>query len=227
MKPKPVSRLQTNFFAGLAVVLPAVISIAVVVWLFGTVANITDKLLFAVPRDWKYIDGVRGAIHWYWSLAALLMAFGLVALVGRLARHYLGRKLIELGDTLLLRVPLLNKIYSTVKQVKEAFAGNKSSFKETVLVEFPQPGMYSLGFVTSDQRNEVQVKTPERVWSIFIPTTPNPTTGFLIFAPDSRMRRLDMSVADAIKTIISLGALTPDYAPAAEPPKAAPLESPR
>jgi len=213
MKPKPLSRLQTNFFTGLAVVLPAVISIAVVVWLFGTVANITDKLLFAVPREWKYINGERGDIHWYWSLAALALAVALITLVGRLARHYLGKKLIETSDSLLLRVPLLNRIYSTVKQVKEAFAGNKSSFKEAVLVDFPHPGIYSLGFITGEQRNEVQVKTAERVWSIFVPTTPNPTTGFLIFVPESKMIRLDMSVADAIKTIISLGAVTPDYVP--------------
>lgn len=211
MRIRPFSQLQSNFFTGLAVVLPAVISVAVVVWLFGTVSNITDKLLFAVPRDWKYINGVRGDIHWYWSLAALLLAFGLVTLVGRFARHYLGKKLIETGDNLLLRVPLLNKIYSTVKQVKEAFAGNKSSFKEAVLVEFPQPGMHSLGFITSEQRNELQVKTPEQVWSVFVPTTPNPTTGFLLFIPESKMVRLDMSVADAIKSIISLGAVTPEY----------------
>jgi uncharacterized membrane protein len=108
-------------------------------------------------------------------------------------------------------VPLLNKIYSTIKQVKEAFAGNKSSFKESVLVEFPHPGMYSLGFITSEQRNELQVKTPEEVWSVFVPTTPNPTTGFLLFVPKSKLVRLDMSVADAIKSIISLGAVTPEY----------------
>jgi uncharacterized membrane protein len=212
MKPQPLARLQANLLTGLAVLLPAVISIAVVVWLFGTVSNVTDKLLFAVPRDWKYVNGVRGDIHWYWSLAALLFGLGLVTLIGRLARHYLGRKLIETGDSLLLRVPLLNRIYSTVKQVKEAIAGNKSSFREVVLVEFPHPGMYSLGFITSDQQNELQVKTPEQVWSVFVPTTPNPTTGFLIFVPISKTRRLDMSVADAIKTIISLGAITPDYA---------------
>jgi len=220
MNIKPLGRLQANFLTGLAVVLPAVISISVVVWLFGTVANITDQLLFAVPRAWKYVNGEGGDIHWYWSVAALLLAVALVTLVGRLTRHYLGRKLIEAGDDLLHRVPLLNRIYATVKQVKEAFAGNQSSFKEAVLVEFPQPGNYSLGFLTGDQRNEVQARTKERVWSVFVPTTPNPTTGFLIFVPESRFTRLEMSVADAIKSIISLGAVMPEYpaAPAGPPP---------
>jgi uncharacterized membrane protein len=220
MKSKAFSRVEASFLTGLAVVLPAVVSIAVVVWLFGTVANITDRLLFAVPRSWKYVNGVGGDIHWYWSLAALGLAAGLVTLVGRLARHYLGVRLIAAGDQLLLRVPLLNRIYGTVKQVKEAFAGNKSSFKQTVLVEFPRPGVYSLGFITNEQRNEVQARTPQPVWSVFVPTTPNPTTGFLVFVAERDLIRLDMSVADAIKSIISLGAVTPDYpaAPGAVPP---------
>jgi uncharacterized membrane protein len=209
---KPFSTLQANFITGLAVVFPAVISIAVVVWLFGTVSNITDKLLFAVPRDWKYTNGVSGEIHWYWSLAALLLALALICLVGQVARHYLGKKIIATVDSVLLRVPFLNKIYGTVKQVKEAFSGHKSAFEQAVLVEFPRKGVYSLGFITGEQRNEVQFKTPQPVWSVFVPTTPNPTTGFLIFVPESEIIRLDMSVADAIKSIISLGAVAPEYA---------------
>jgi uncharacterized membrane protein len=205
------AHLRVNFFSGLAVLLPAVISIAIVVWLFGTVANITDTLLFLVPREWKYVDGRGGQIHWYWSVVALLLAAGLITLVGRLTRFYVGKKLIQASDALLLRVPLLNKIYATTKQVKEAFSGNKSSFKQAVLVEFPRRGLYSLGFITSEQRNEVQSKTAEQVWSVFVPTTPNPTTGFLVFVPESELVRLDMSVAEAIKTIISLGAVTPEY----------------
>lgn len=221
MIAKFFAHLRVNFLSGLAVLLPAMISIAVVVWLFGTVANITDKLLFLVPRAWKYVDGRGGEIHWYWSLVALLLAAGLITLVGRLTRFYVGRKLIQASEALMLRVPLLNKIYATTKQVKEAFSGNKSSFKQAVLVEFPRRGLYSLGFITSDQRNEVQTKTPEQVWSVFVPTTPNPTTGFLIFVPESELVRLDMSVADAIKTIISLGAVTPEYLGKLPAPRAA------
>ena len=211
MSSKVSAPLRRDFIAGLAVLLPAIVSIAVVVWLFGTVSNITNGLLFAVPGEWKYVEGDRNNIHWYWSLAALLMALILVTLIGRLTRHYLGRKLVQMGDDFLLRVPLVNKIYATVKQVKEAFAGNTSSFQQTVLVQFPREGMYSLGFITSAQRNEVQIKTPEKVWSVFVPTTPNPTSGFLIYVPEEQLIRLDMSVADAIKSIISLGSVAPEY----------------
>src|SRR5437867_4337697 len=116
------ARWRANLFTGLAIVLPAVISIAVVVWLFGTVANITDTLLIFMKKEWTHRDHGAGPMHWYWSLFALLLAVLLIGLVGGLARYYFGKKLIELVDLTLLRVPLLNKIYSAIKQVNEAFS---------------------------------------------------------------------------------------------------------
>src|SRR5437762_6217501 len=116
MKKNAVIRWRANFFTGLAIVLPAVVSIAVVVWLFGTVSNVTDTLLIFLPRDWTHKDHGAGRMHWYWSLCALLLAVLLIGLVGSLARYYFGKKLIELVDLALLHVPLLNKIYSTIKQ---------------------------------------------------------------------------------------------------------------
>ena len=209
------ARWRANFFTGLAIVLPAVISIAVVVWLFGTVANITDTLLIFMPKEWTHRDHGAGPMHWYWSLCALLLAVLLIGLVGGLARYYFGKKLIELVDLGLLRVPLLNKIYSAIKQVNEAFSpSNKSSFKQVVLVEFPRPGSYSVGFLTGEDHKEVQQKTREHVLSVFVPTTPNPTSGFLVLVPESEITKLDMSVADGIKFIISLGAIAPEFTPA-------------
>jgi uncharacterized membrane protein len=209
------ARWRANFFTGLAIVLPAVISIAVVVWLFGTVANITDTLLIFLPKEWTHKDNGAGPMHWYWSLCALLLAVLLIGLVGGLARYYFGKKLIELVDLALLRVPLLNKIYSAIKQVNEAFSpSNKSSFKQVVLVEFPRPGSYSVGFLTGEDHKEVQQKTREHVLSVFVPTTPNPTSGFLVLVPEREITKLDMSVADGIKFIISLGAIAPDFTPA-------------
>ena len=151
---------------------------------------------------------------WYWSLAALLVALLLISAVGRLARNYLGRRLIETVDFLILKIPLLNRVYSTLKQVNAAISSNqKSSFRQVVLLEFPRPGVYSVGFVTGDQHQEIQVKTRERVVSVFVPTTPNPTSGFLVLVPEDSLTRLDMSVADGIKFIISLGSIAPGYSP--------------
>src|SRR5437867_2335407 len=214
-RKRALIRWRANFFTGLAIVLPAVISIAVVVWLFGTVANITDTLLIFLPKEWTHKDLGAGAMHWYWSLVALVMALMLIGLMGGLARHYFVKKLIELVDLALLRVPLLNKIYSTIKQVNEAFSpSSKSSFKQVVLVEFPRAGQYSVGFLTGEDQREVQQKTKERVLSVFVPTTPNPTSGFLVLVPEKEITRLEMSVAEGIKFIISLGAIAPDFTPA-------------
>jgi uncharacterized membrane protein len=216
MSNRSIVRWRINFFAGLAVVLPIVISLAIVVWLFGTVSGVTDTLLwlFFLPREWTHQNQGLGPVHWYWSLVALLVAVLFISLIGRFARHYIGKKLIQLVDLIMLRVPLLNKIYGTIKQVNEAFSSNKrSSFKQVVLVEFPRPGQYSVGFVTGEQNQEVQAKTKEHVISVFIPTTPNPTTGFLVLVPEHALTLLDMSVAEGIKFIISLGSVAPEYSP--------------
>jgi len=108
----------------------------------------------------------------------------------------------------MMRVPLLNKIYGTVKQVNESFHSNKSSFKQVVLVNYPHARSRSLAFVTGEQKS----LGPEKLISVFIPTTPNPTSGFLLLVPESEIVKLDISVADGIKFIISLGAISPDYA---------------
>jgi uncharacterized membrane protein len=127
-----------------------------------------------------------------------------------LTRYYIGKKLVQLMDYILLNVPLLGKIYGTVKQVNQAFAGeNKSNFKQVVMVEFPRKGLHSVGFVTAEQ---VKTDEGESIISIFVPTTPNPTTGFLLVLPESKVVKLDMSVADGIKYIVSLGAVPPENA---------------
>jgi uncharacterized membrane protein len=208
------ARWQANFWAGLAIVLPAVISVAVLVWLFGTVANITDTLLIFLPRIWTHHDQGNGPMHWYWSLTALVLAIFLIGFVGLLARNYFGKRIIKWVDSALLRVPLLNKVYSATKQVNDAFSStNKTAFRTVVLVEFPRPGVYSIGFITSEQHPEVQAKTNEKVVCVFVPTTPNPTGGFLLLVPKDKVTKLEMSVPDGIKYVISLGSILPDYPP--------------
>lgn len=210
MKTSLWGHWRANFLTGLAVVLPAVVSIALVVWLFGTVANITDMLLFFLPRHITHHNGGEGPMYWYWSLIAFLLAILLISIVGRLARNYFGRKMIEWVDRVLMQVPFLNKIYAATKQINEALtSGNRTSFKTVVLVEFPRAGIHSIGFITGEQQDEVHAKTGEKVVSVFVPTTPNPTSGFLILVPEEKVTKLDMSIADAVKYIISLGAISP------------------
>jgi len=214
----PFASWRASFLTGLVVVLPGVITLALVKWLFGTVSSLTDLLLFFLPSEWTHANEGNGSMYWYWSLAALVLAVLLVSLVGFAARYYIGIQLIAWLDAAMLRVPLLNKIYGTIKQVNEAFStGQKTAFKTVVLVEFPSAGSRSVGFVTSDQNDLLASPTGEKFVNVFIPTTPNPTSGFLIIVPVSKVTKLDMSVPEGIKYIISLGALSPEAAPIAAP----------
>ncbi len=212
------ARWRSSFLTGLAVTLPALLTLAAVKWLIGTISSVTDVLLFFLPKSLTHEslvyprDGM-GPMYWYWSLVALLLAVALISAVGVLARYYIGKKIIDWTDRVLMRVPFLNKIYGAIKQVNDAFSGNKHSFKTVVLVEFPREGIYSIGFLTSEQRDEVQQKTREKVVCVFVPTTPNPTSGFLILVPEEKVTKLDMSVAEGIKYIVSLGSLSPEYTP--------------
>jgi uncharacterized membrane protein len=213
------ARVRTNFLTGLAVLLPAFITLAIVKWLFGTITTVTDLLLFFLPKDWTHANDGLGEMFWYYSFAAFVLAVLLVAFVGSLTRYYVGKKLIAWFDAAILRVPLLNKIYGTIKQVNEAFStGTKTAFKTVVLVEFPRSGIYSLGFITSENHDEIQRKTREDVVCVFIPTTPNPTSGWLVFVPRQQVTKLGMSVADGIKYIISVGSVTPEFIGQPVPP---------
>ena len=212
------ARWRSSFLTGLAVTFPALLTLAAVKWLVGTISSVTDLLLFFLPRTLTHESLVnandgKGPMFWYWSLVALVLAVVLISAAGVLARYYIGKKVIDWTDRVLMRVPLLNKFYSAIKQVNDAFAGNKHSFKTVVLVEFPGPGNYSVGFITSEQQGEIQQKTGRKLISVFVPTTPNPTSGFLILVSEEKLTKLDMSVTDAIKYIVSLGSISQEYPP--------------
>jgi uncharacterized membrane protein len=212
------ARWQANFLTGLFIALPAIISFAVIKWVFGTISSVTDALLFFLPKNITHQDHGDGQVLWYWSVVSLVLAVLLISVLGRLARNYFGRKVIQWTNDLMLSIPLFNKVYATIKQVNEAFStGGKDSFKTVVRVEFPRAGMYSVGFLTSEQQHRDLFKAREKLVCVFIPTTPNPTSGFLMLLPEEQVTRLDMSVADGLKYIVSLGAISPDSTPGVKP----------
>jgi uncharacterized membrane protein len=212
------ARWRASFVAGLLIVLPGIITLAVVKWVFGTITSFTDTLLFFLPYVLSpkhiYKNGMDGAMFWCWSVLAIVLAVVLISAVGVITRYYFGKRLIMWADSLMLRVPVLNKIYGTIKQVDDAFSsGKKSSFQTVVLVEYPREGIYSIGFITSEQRDEVSKVIKEKCVTVFIPTTPIPTSGFLVLVPEKQVTKLDITVAEGFKYIISLGALAQDAAP--------------
>jgi uncharacterized membrane protein len=134
-----------------------------------------------------------------------------------------GKRALAITEAVIKRVPLLNKTYGFVKEVSHTLLGQeKTVFQRVVLVEYPRSGVYTIGFVTSEAGGEVQEKTQETVVNVFLPTTPNPTSGWLALVPREQVQDLDMSVAEGMKLIISGGAVVPPHPARPTPPLAPP-----
>jgi uncharacterized membrane protein len=208
--------LRKSFFAGLLVVVPVAASIGILFWLFNTVTN------------WLLPAPLRGGeVEFLYRVAALLVFVVAVTVVGWVTRLMVGRRLVALAEKVLGRVPLLNRIYAFVKEVSHTLlAGQKTVFERVVLVEYPRPGVYAVGFVTSESEGEVQARTRESVINVFLPTTPNPTSGFLLMVPREQVIPLEMSVAEGMKLVISGGAVVPPYGAKSEAAGAKPQPAP-
>jgi uncharacterized membrane protein len=137
----------------------------------------------------------------------------LILLTGVVARQYFGKKLITIGERILSRIPLVKGVYSAMRQISEAFfSDNRKVFNRVVLVRFPYKGCYSIGFTVQEQNPHMRDVVPGDLVSVFLPTTPNPTTGFLLFVARDDLINLDMSVEDALKMVISGGTIPPSKA---------------
>jgi uncharacterized membrane protein len=198
--------LRKSFFAGLVVVVPLAASVVILLALFNWVTD------FLLPRS---LLGHTNAF--LYRIIALAVFVFLVTAIGWVTRLVVGKRIVTLAEQAVARVPLLNRIYGFVKDVSNTmFSGKKSAFERVVLVEFPRPGVYSIGFVTNETQGEAQSLTKETVVNVFVPTTPNPTSGFLILVPRQQIIEMKMSVADGMKMVISGGAVTPPYSPSSE-----------
>ncbi len=197
-------RMRNYFVTGLLIVLPLVVACFVVSWLFSASTNLFIR--FLPPR---YLDSTltRFLVR-VCTLAALAVLF---TFVGALAHNVIGKRVISLGEKILGSIPVFNKIYLAVKQIGEAFIGARSTvFKKVVMIEYPRKGLFVIGFQTAESRGEVQGKTEEAMVNVFIPTSPNPTSGMLIIVPKKDVMELDMSVEAGMKMVISCGAVGPE-----------------
>jgi uncharacterized membrane protein len=146
------------------------------------------------------------------NLLSTLFVIILITSIGWFSRYFCGKFVLELAERLIRRVPFVNKIYDSSKQIIKTFGENNvAAFSKTVLVEYPRRDSYALGFLTSDSDGEVQAKTGQHVVNVFVPTTPNPTSGFLLMVPRGDVTELEMSVGDGIKMVISGGIVVPPY----------------
>ena len=211
MNPKIIKSLKANFWAGLVALLPLYLTIILLWNLFLLVDGILKdavRLLVGNIIGWTYFK-----THYIPGLGFVTVII-LILLAGVVARNIIGRNIVVIGNSIMAKIPLVNKIYKAIDQISQAFFSDKREvFKKTVLVEYPRKGMYSIGFYTQDTQGPIQDALPEDVISIFLPSTPNPTTGFLLFVPKNEVILLELSVEEAMKLVISGGAIVPNIPP--------------
>lgn len=194
------ARLRAYFFAGLLVTAPISITLYIA-WLI--VDFIDQQVAPLIPEPYNPYDyGVPG-------VGVILVAIALI-LIGALTAGFLGRAFVRLSEAVVARMPVVRGLYAAMKQIFETVLAQKSTaFREVVLIEYPRRGIWTLGFITGTTRGEVQNVTRDEVVNVFIPTTPNPTSGFLLFVPRRDVHILSMSIEDGIKMVMSGGIIAP------------------
>jgi uncharacterized membrane protein len=202
--------LRSSFFAGIVVIAP----IGVTIWLIWTLTGWIDSwVLPLIPnaynpalliRDWTGFEvNIRGI-----GVVTFLV---FTILVGWVAKGLIGRSLILWAESLVLSIPVVRSLYSGLKQIVETvLSQGEQNFEKAALMEYPRKGVWAICFISSKARGEVQANTTDDVVAVFMPTTPNPTSGFLLFVPRRDLIVLDMAVEDAAKLIISAGLVYPD-----------------
>lgn len=216
-KPGLLAGLRSSFLTGIVVIAP----VSVTIWLLWSMAGWIDGFVLPlVPstiQPEKYI-GI--------NLRGIGVIFFLIftVFVGWVAKGLIGRSLIRWAETLVDRMPIVRSIYSGIKQISETvFAQTERSFEKAVLIEYPRRGIWAIGFISTEAKGEIARRRPqEELQSVFVPTTPNPTSGFLLYFPKEDVIELDMTVEEAAKLVISAGLVyPPDHIPTSAP-KAAP-----
>lgn len=202
-------QLRNAFIAGLVIITPMGVTIFVVNFMLTKIgAPASDAIFKFVSEDFKNLPGIDLLL----KIAAILIVLLVITILGFLSRYFIGRILINLGERMIEALPFINTVYKTVKQIVDTFSKQqKAVFQKVVLTEYPRKGVYVLGFLTSDAKGEVQHKTGAEVVNIFVPTTPNPTSGFLLMVPKDEIIPMEMSVTDGMKLIVSGGAVSPPY----------------
>lgn len=199
-------RLRRYFIAGLLVWLPVGATILV----FTLLLRLTNGLLLLLPLSWRPEELLGFSIPGLGAIIALIV----LVITGMLGANLLGRRLVKFYESLLERIPFVRTVYGVVKHFAEVvFSDSTTSFKKVLLIEYPRENLYSLAFQTSEDPAEVHAVTGEPIVAVFLPTTPNPTSGFMLFVPTRSVVELDMSVEEALKMIISLGVVVPDWHP--------------
>jgi uncharacterized membrane protein len=202
---------KNDLIAGLLVIIP----LATTIWLTITIATWVINFLTQVPKQLNPFDGLNpilvNILNLLVGLAVPLLS---ILAIGLMARNIAGRWLLDFGERLLQAIPLAGQVYKTLKQLLETLLKDSNGkFRRVVLVEYPRPGIWAIAFVTGAMSNEIQSQISRPVISLFIPTTPNPTTGWYAIVPEEDVLNLSISVEDAFKIVVSGGIVSPNIQP--------------
>lgn len=210
-----IARLRASFLTGLVVIAP----VALTIWLIWSVVGWIDGFVLPlVPKAYHPDRMIQTFFGLDPSAQVSVRGFGVVIfliftiIIGWLAKGFIGRSLIRTAESLVERTPVVRTIYSGIKQISETiFAQKERSFEKACLIEYPRRGIWALGFISTNAKAEIAAKTDPsgEMVSVFLPTTPNPTSGFLLFLPKKDVTELDMSVEDSAKLVISAGLVYP------------------
>ena len=197
-KKSVFTSIRNNFIAGVVVLIP----IGITVYLTLFFINISSKILPKEINPNHYLPYNIPGLE-------ILISIILITLVGWLSLSFIGKRLFDLFENILNKIPILRTIYSAVGQLIETFAKSKSSKKNVVLIEYPRKGVWAVGFATKENTGEIKKKTGQELINVFVPTTPNPTSGFLLMFPKNEVIYLDLSFEEASKFIVSAGSTNP------------------
>lgn len=200
--------LRNAFVTGLVILLPLGFTVFVVNFLLKVVGAPSSKIFFS------FLDPALRQRPWVeptLDLISTLVVVILITFLGIISRYFLGRIIVGITEKVVSTLPFISTVYKTAKQIVDTFSKEqKAVFQKAVLVEYPRKGVYALGFLTSTAKGEIQHKTKADVLNIFVPTTPNPTSGFLLMVAKDEVIELDMSITDGMKLVISGGAVVPN-----------------
>tara|TARA_B110000003_G_scaffold113965_1_gene116594 strand:+ start:3113 stop:3757 length:645 start_codon:yes stop_codon:yes gene_type:complete len=200
-----LSKIRSYFLTGIVVTAPVGLTFYVAILFIGF---IDGKVRNIIPAKYHYDNLLPIEIPGI----GLLFVFVLLTFIGFLTAGLIGRFIIKLGERIISRLPIIRSVYGALKQIFESvLASSSKSFREVVLIEYPRKGVWAIGFITGDTKGEVQNTTKENMVNVFLPTTPNPTSGFLLFIPRKEVTILDMNVEEGIKMVISGGIVTPKH----------------
>ena len=205
----PASRLVTfrnAFLSGALLLAPLIVT----VWAFGKIIDIVGGTFRPLYED--ALPQSLQRIPFLWDLLATIVVVLLVTGLGYLSNYVLGKYFLSIGERAIQRIPGIGTLYNSVKQIVATFGTqNRNLFNKVVLVEFPRKGIWTIGFLTNKQQGEAQSLAGGETWTVFVPTTPNPTSGFLIMLPRHEIIELEMTVGEGMKMIISGGAVIPSW----------------